>query len=391
MIRRILFWVHLSMGAAAGVFIFIMAATGVLLSFERQIINLVDRDVQSVSVPSDGQPRGMNELLETARRARVGEPTALIVRNGPEAAIQFSIGRNKAIYLDPYGCAVLGSGSARTREFFGAVERLHRSLGWPLGSKTAGHWVAAIANLLFGALIVLGMVLWLPRKWSWKAVRAAATFRAGLRGRAREWNWHNVVGIWCSVPLLVIVLTGVVMSFDWANALLFRLSGSALPAHGHYGDARRRNPGSSADATEPDYQHLVLAAKRLQPGWRTITLNLAGATTDPISLMVDTGTGGQPQKRTQYFVNRNTGAVMKTIRFADGSLGQRLRAFVRFGHTGEYGGFPGQLLAALSSLGGCVLVYSGLALTTRRFTKFAVRTRGSTKRRDPAYKEDRVA
>jgi uncharacterized iron-regulated membrane protein len=55
--------------------------------------------------------------------------------------------------------------------------------------------------------------------------------------------------------------------------------------------------------------------------------------------------------------------------FADGSLGQRLRAFVRFGHTGEYGGWPGQIIAAFASLGACVLVYTGLSLAIRRLAR----------------------
>jgi uncharacterized iron-regulated membrane protein len=56
----------------------------------------------------------------------------------------------------------------------------------------------------------------------------------------------------------------------------------------------------------------------------------------------------------------------KSDAFADGSLGQRLRAFVRFGHTGEYGGLLGQTIAAIASLGACVLVYTGLSLAIRR-------------------------
>jgi len=24
--------------------------------------------------------------------------------------------------------------------------------------------------------------------------------------KARDWNWHNVLGIWCALPLLVIAL-----------------------------------------------------------------------------------------------------------------------------------------------------------------------------------------
>ncbi|MFL6450890.1 MAG: PepSY domain-containing protein, partial [Bryobacteraceae bacterium] len=115
MIRKTLFWLHLFIGLAAGSFIFIMAATGVALSFERQAVDFVDRDIRSVSVPNDPQQRGIEELLEAVRRAGIGEPTAIAVRNQPQAATQVSIGRSKTVYVDPYSGAVLGASSARAR------------------------------------------------------------------------------------------------------------------------------------------------------------------------------------------------------------------------------------------------------------------------------------
>jgi uncharacterized iron-regulated membrane protein len=363
MIRKTLFWLHLSAGVTAGLFIFIMAATGVVLSFERQTIEFVDRDLRSVTLPNGAQPRPMNELLEAVRRAGMGDPTAIVLRHQPQAATQFSIGRGKTVYVDPYSGAVLGLSSPAAHNFFFGVERLHRALGAPLGSKSLGHWLAAISNVLFGALILLGVVLWAPRKWSGKAVRASVAFRSGLRGRAREWNWHNVLGIWCALPLLVIVLTGVVMSFDWANALLFKWTGSPLVASG--GD-RRPHGRPSGTGHEPAYDYLFTSAKTFNPDWRTITLNVAHDANAPVAVAIDAGTGGQPQKRTQYWLNCDTGAVLKTTKFADGSLGQKLRAFVRFGHTGEYGGWVGQAVAAIASFSACLLVYTGLSLAIRR-------------------------
>jgi len=90
-------------------------------------------------------------------------------------------------------------------------------------------------------------------------------------------------------------------------------------------------------------------------------------------------------------LNRNTGAVVKTIAFADGSLGQRLRAFVRFGHTGEYRGWPGQAIAAIVSLGACVLVYSGLALAIRRPTATLKRKRKIVTSSHQKYAEQSAA
>ncbi len=387
MIRKMLFWLHLSIGVSAGLFIFIMAATGVVLSFERQIIDFVDRDVRSVAVPNDSQPRSIKDLLDTVRRAGMGEPTAIIVRNQPQTATQFSIGRGKTVYVDPYTGAVLGLSSIAAHNFFFTIERLHRALGTPLGSKTIGHRLMAVSNLLFAGLIVLGVYLWLPRNWSRKAVHASIVFRAGLRGRAREWNWHSVLGIWCALPLLVIALTGVVMSFDWANALLFRLSGSPPPAARGNGGDRRPHTQRSDPGHEPDYDELFTVTKTLNLNWRTITVNVSSDGSATVLASVDTGTGGQPQKRSQYLLNRDTGAVVRTTSFADGSLGQRLRAFVRFGHTGEYGGPVGQAIAALASLGACVLVYTGLSLSIRRFAAKLKRTRRTVPSAQEQYAE----
>lgn len=366
MIRKIFFWLHLWAGVTVGLFIFIMAITGVVLAFERQIIALVDRDIRSVTVPNDVQPRSTNDLLDAVRRAGMGDPTSISVSNRAEAATEISIGRGKTVYVDPYSGAILGVSSVAAHEFFFNVERLHRALGSPLGSKSIGHWLAAVSNLVFAALILPGMLLWLPRKWSWKAVRASIAFRGGLRGRARDWNWHNVIGIWCALPLLVIALTGVVMSFDWANTLLFRLSGSPAPVSRHDGGDRRGRDRQFQPGQEPNYTHLFDSAKRLQSGWRTITLNVSDNPNTPVQAVIDTGAGGQPQARIQYVLNRDSGAVVKRTAFADGSLGQRLRTFVRFGHTGEYGGLVGQIIAAIASLGACVLVYTGLSLAFRR-------------------------
>ncbi len=381
-IRKVLFWLHLSAGVTSGLFIFIMAATGVLLAFERQIADFVDHDIQFVTVPSEAHARPVNDLLNAVRRARMGRPTAIVLRNQPQAATQFSIGRGKTVYVDPYSGAVLGVSSAAAHDFFFNLERLHRALGAPLGSKSIGHWLAAISNLLFGALILLGVILWLPRKWSWKPMRASIAFRRGLRGRAREWNWHNVLGIWCALPLLVIVLTGVVMSFEWANNLLFRVTGSAPPAYGRDAGARRAQDRLSGTGREPDYDYLFTIAKNFNTQWRTITLNIVSDAKGPVAADVDTGTGGQPQKRTRYLLDRDTGAVLRTTTFADGSLGQRLRAFVRFGHTGEYYGVLGQAIAALASFGACLLVYTGVSLSIRRLSAKLKRKRNAAEARE---------
>ena len=50
-----------------------------------------------------------------------------------------------------------------------------------------------------------------------------------------------------------------------------------------------------------------------------------------------------------------------------------IRDRLRFAHTGEVAGLPGQLIAGLASLGAVVLGYTGLALSLRRFAAWRAR------------------
>jgi uncharacterized iron-regulated membrane protein len=57
---------------------------------------------------------------------------------------------------------------------------------------------------------------------------------------------------------------------------------------------------------------------------------------------------------------------------------------MRFVHTGEYYGLTGQTIAGIASLGGALLVWTGLALAYRRFRAWLARDR-----RAPAPAEEK--
>jgi uncharacterized iron-regulated membrane protein len=88
---------------------------------------------------------------------------------------------------------------------------------------------------------------------------------------------------------------------------------------------------------------------------------------------IDKGDGGQPQHRSTLTLNRATGEVVSFEAFSDQSLGRRLRSISRFAHTGEVLGLPGQTIAGLATGGAVVLVWTGIALTLRRFRGWVTR------------------
>jgi uncharacterized iron-regulated membrane protein len=56
-----------------------------------------------------------------------------------------------------------------------------------------------------GRQLSLGIFLWFPRVCRWSAVRGLVWFKGGLRGKARDFNWHNTVGFWSAIPLAIVV------------------------------------------------------------------------------------------------------------------------------------------------------------------------------------------
>lgn len=66
-------------------------------------------------------------------------------------------------------------------------------------------------------------------------------------------------------------------------------------------------------------------------------------------------------------LNRQTGEVVRWEPFSSYTRGRQLRSILRFAHTGEVLGIAGQTIAGVVSMGGAVLVLTGLGLAWRRF------------------------
>jgi uncharacterized iron-regulated membrane protein len=112
-------------------------------------------------------------------------------------------------------------------------------------------------------------------------------------------------------------------------------------------------------------------------GWKSIRVQGSANVNAPFTFNIDRGDGTQPQLRGTLTVN-STGAVMNWADFSSNSTGQRLRQLARFTHTGETLGVWGQTIAGVATLGGAVMVYTGMALSWRRFFAWRRRRRQQT-------------
>jgi len=437
--RTILFWAHLVVGLTIGLFIAAMAGTGIVMAFERQIVEFVER--------GDGKPPAVAtqrlDIETLLAKAREAKPDAAIEGITLEAdrnsTASVSLGRNQRVQLNAYTGVVVGSEAPKLREFFHTVEELHRWLALTGQWHDRGQAVTGATAIGLVGLIVSGLYLWLPRKLRWASIKPVLLFNWTLRGKARDWNWHNVIGFWVLVPLLIIALTGVVMSYDWANRLLFVAVGDTPPpprergpATQPTGETRRQRQGGEGAAPDGERRRSAGAANfdglndlwttaEEQAGeWTSISMQLSAGrgrrggarpTTAPsqarmtagpegashstdsrpvddsrrteggarqpagVTFVITNGIPTAPYNRRSITLNRRTGETIRTETFATQSPGRRARSLVVPLHRGDLFGLPGQIVATLASAGALLLVYTGVALSWRRFFGKAKRAR----------------
>jgi uncharacterized iron-regulated membrane protein len=377
--RRILFWTHLIAGVTAGIIILIMSVSGVLLTYERQMIANADLRAVGAAVAGAGSRRSIAELIDAAKGALPeATPTSVRFSRDPALPVQVTFGRDGTVFVNPSNAAVLGRGDGATRDVFSSITAWHRWLGASGEGRDTARAITGAANLAFLVLVLTGVVLWFPRRWTRVQFRAIGWFRGELRGKARDFNWHTVLGIWSFVPLVVIVASGVVISYRWAGDLVYRAAGDVPPAATPRPPAPARasadagGEGRRAQAASSAFQHLdrlyVQAATRVAD-WRTLAVALPASADAPVSFTIDRGTGGQPQHRATLTLDPATGAQVAWAPFDSLSPGRRARSFMRFAHTGEYYGLFGQTLAGLVTLATTVLVWTGIALAWRRLLR----------------------
>jgi uncharacterized iron-regulated membrane protein len=362
LVRKLVFWLHLIVGLLAGLLVLVMSVTGVLMTFERQIIDRADSF--KIHPASKSMALTLEEHLEILAKSKA-TPSAIGLERDPSRPASYQIGKDKLVFAHPYTGESLGSGNTAVRGFFRWVLTWHRFLGREGAAQPVGKTIIGTGNVMFLFLLVSGIFLWFPKRWTLSGIKLITLFQRRLKGRGRDWNWHNVFGFWAAIPLLVIVSAGTVIAFPWANALVFRIAGEQPPKPGE----RKKVKPAPLPADHTGINAALATAQSSTPDWQSIQLQLPF--TKEATFAISESHRGRPDKRRQVTIDLASSHIVKTENFSDLSPARQARTWIRWIHTGEAGGAPGQTIAGLAAACSAMLVWTGLSLSARRFFKKA--------------------
>jgi uncharacterized iron-regulated membrane protein len=293
--------VHLWIGAGLLIVLVPLGVTGSVLVWHDPIDRALHAHRYATSGPSASRPiddyaraaeaafAGRAQLTQIRLPQAPGDPVVAVGRMaGPGGG-----GRPRTLnaWIDPPTARVLDTAET-AKGLMMVMHRLHGSLMIPeVGRKVVGWlgWAMFVS-------CATGLWLWWPRRGG---------FLKGLRwtrGDSVLFNLHHMVGFWICIPLAVLSLTGVYISFPQASRAVFGIPSPPPRSGGPGGPGGRFVPpiahprmtfgeaAAAAQAAAPGAVAEINAPTRgAAPAWR-VGLKAAGAER-PTTVQVADATG----------------------------------------------------------------------------------------------------
>lgn len=222
--RKIAYQLHLWLGLTSGLIVVIMAATGCILVFEKELkqtihperyfVDAIGKQKLSLSDLSVKAEKALPEGLKIKRVVISSDPSRTYIfrtlKMDNEALTYWGTYLYYyRVYIDPYTGKVQAVEDAK-KDFFEIVLDLHRRLllGEKIGKAITGYSTLVLAVILFS-----GLVIWYPRKMSKNMLKGMFFIKISANWKRINYDVHNVLGFYAVIPLLLISYSALIWSF----------------------------------------------------------------------------------------------------------------------------------------------------------------------------------
>ena len=292
---------------------------------------------------------GDRAVVTTLRMPHEPDDPVTVVGRMPGEPLPNGRPRELTAWIDPASGAVVDVADIR-QSFTSVMHRLHGSLlipGQGVGRKVVG-WLGWAMT----ASCLTGLWLWWPRNGK---VLKAMRWR---RSPSFLNNLHHMFGFWIMIPLLVVSLTGVYISFPETSRKLFGVAEAKAPPRGP-------RPAGPPPLTSPrlDPDEAVRAALSANPGYTLAVLQTPTKGKAPqwrVELTKEEG--GKPLNLTVDDATAEVSAGRAEPRRQRDPLSRLMRQI----HDGADTPFVWQVFVFLTGLAPALLGISGTVMWLRR-------------------------
>lgn len=368
--KRICYLLHLWLGLLSGIVVFIIAITGCIYIFQTELRDIFQpyRYVEAKAEPflSPAELKEKSKQYVYTSPADSSNVIYGVTYSKPNKAATIAYNHHDNGYsillLNPYSGDYIAQQVLKT-DFFRFILEGHRNLWLP---HPIGHLIVGWAVLIFVIVLLTGIVLWIPKRWNKKSLKARLTIKRKSGFVRFNYDLHNVLGIYAAFIVLVIALTGLTWSFEWyANSYYKVVSGG--------GELKQRQTVQSdtASVTFLENSADVLWAKMKaeypigQQG--SFMFDFPTQKADAYRICFNPANNDTYYKRhfrffDQYTLNELDGGGMYGVKYEDSSAGDKFYRMTYDIHVGAIGGLAGKLLVFFASMITASLPITGFIL-----------------------------
>lgn len=365
--------IHLWLGFASGLIVFIIGITGCLYSFIDELKPVVYKDRLFTEAPANSKRVPLSVLKDSAQKA-LGQKyliqnaelspdnnSTIIFRSRKfnEHAFLYSnyMKYFYRVYVNPYTGQVVKVEDTKW-EFFNVVvnTHIHLLLGHDVGGPVTGWSV-----VIFVITLITGLVLWWPKNKKSAKKRVWFKWKASTKWKRKNYDLHNILGFYILIIALVIALTGLVWAFKWFDESV------QWVANGGKTIEKPKPVSSDTLVTVTSFSlDSLVETTRIKFPDATLFIGFPKNPKGTISLLVDYENA---TKDLSFKYDQHTGKLLQASTYADKTNGEKVRAHNYDIHTGAILDLPGKILAFIASLISASLPITGFLIWMGRKKK----------------------
>lgn len=372
-VKKITGKIHLWLGLASGLIVFVVALSGCLLVFEEEISGLfgygVFKKAAKQAVPFAPPSKVFSVADSVLQDKRIARTYYTMYTGKPTVNVLWALDSSRqyhAVLQDPYSGRLVGNYEYR-KSFFAIVTHIHTSLA--LG--TVGTAIISYATLIFVVLMITGLILWKPA--SKKGYKQRFTIKWKSSAKRVTYDLHNVLGFYMTWVAIFIAVTGLVWSFEWMNNSVQWVAngGKKVVASDKklVSDTLHLPGGVWHGVDYKVVDHVFQNHLNDQGSIHAIRIYKPAMAADVIRVQVETIKGVSYARADEYAYDQYSGKLLGVQLFGELSNGEKLRRMNYYIHVGSIGGLTGKLLAFFGSLIAASLPVTGFLVWKGRRKK----------------------
>ncbi|PTB97091.1 sulfite reductase [Marivirga lumbricoides] len=366
-VRKFFNDIHLWMGVASGIILFIVCLSGTIYTFRHEVEHALEPEKYEIKKPENSSLLSSNQLIALVEKETSGKVTSISIPADETSSYELSVKsspeerRGTGYYVNPYTGEILGTQGGAVSDFFLVIMRLHR---WLLIEGDAGKIIVGVSTIIFVFLIISGIVIWMPKKWkNWKQ---GFKIKYNANWKRVNHDLHNTLGFYSAILLLIMALTGLCWSFGWYRDGLSNVIGAKVFG-GRGGSAEQVQV--PADSTRLPLAALLATANDefdYEGNYRiSIPYNAEEAITIQKSGVGFFASSGSDKIQ----LNPYNAEIIKIERFADKPFNEKIASSIKPLHTGEIFGLFSKILYFISCLIATSLPVTGIIIWINKLKK----------------------